>query len=157
MIPPPSATPLSHSRPEWGLRSTPSHGSLIPFPFHLCCGVPCIVGRLGSHLFQNRPSDHIFELICPLALFARESLGCQAGYDAIVLAFLALGSTSDPGYKVDLQLQGVRSHLAPHESGVPRVISTPPTLKVRVADIGMLRTWWLRRRSRAYSLHPAQT
>ena len=99
------------------------HSSLSRFIYVF--GVPCIVGRLGSPLFQNHPSDHIFELICPLALFARESPGCQAGYEAIVLAFLALGSTSDPGYKVDLQLQGVRSHLAPHKSCVPRFINSP--------------------------------
>jgi hypothetical protein len=36
----------------------------------------------------------------------------------VFVAFLALGSTSDPGCRAHLQLQGVRSHLAPHQSCV---------------------------------------
>jgi len=63
MTPPPSATPLLHSRSEWRLWSTLSHGSLIPFRvLHLC--LLCIVGRLDyAIMFQNHPSHRIFQLI----------------------------------------------------------------------------------------------
>ncbi|KAJ5678409.1 uncharacterized protein N7477_004042 [Penicillium maclennaniae] len=123
--------------PKWKTEDTEPWFTTIPFPFHLQCA-QCAVSswtprQSGAFHFTRLLSVEEGKQHCRLpraaeafAAFDSPCLPSNGMRGALVFVpSLTLGSTSDPGCRAHLQLQGVRSRLAPLKSCVPQVLSLP--------------------------------
>lgn len=141
-IPSNDSPAVSHTAPTFPARNGDgAHRAMVHYPslsrfIYTVPIVRCIVGRLAGPARFTSPAHGVqntgiqdYRKPRSMEDVAAFDTPCLPGNGMrgvlVFVAFLTLGSISDPGCRAHLQLQGVRSRLAPLTSCVPQVLSSP--------------------------------